>query len=1107
MLVGSSLRQNFWHCLFLCLSLALSGFASAAEKLIIDTDMGADVDDVGSIAVAHYYADQGQAELLAVMVSNMGGNAGWAAPTADAINTYYQRPNVPLATNKGPAKAFAGDRSKFVEHIGANKSRFGHDLATEGTAEDAVVAYRRILNAQPNKSVSLIVVGWMSNIANLMDSPSNYKGDKIYKTGKKLLEQKLKTLIVMGGRYPSGLEFNFKFDGASASKVMSNLQVPMVFTGYELGTLVQSGDSLVNTSVNSPVREAYRLYGGGVEPFNRASWDLTAVVYAVEGLGDYFSYSEKGKNRVSSDGSNVWLSGNAKGDVYLKLKDSSARTRLRNRLNDILKTPPVSCSLKVDLSIKNPSCAANNGSAASRVSGGSAPYSYVWNTGNTSSAISGLGESHVSLKVTDSAGCSVSSSANLQAMSVETQVQHASLTGSGSASVVLSGGRTPYAVQWSTGATSSSINGLSAGEYSVTVRDTAGCVVNETLDVEQRITSSEAYLEAECALAVGSQWKEIGSSAASGDQYLQVPTSTYNMGPSSAASSILEYQLDLDQAGAYSLYAHVLTPSGGADSMWYRVNEGSWSMWHIGISSRFSWKKRTISVPFLKGSNTLEIAFREGGVQLDKLFVTRGSSQPSGIAALAGNCEAMSCPARGSACDDGNALTSNDVEDGSCGCAGTLVVSCPVAGSACDDGNSLTSDDIADGSCGCSGASACPALGSACDDGNSLTFNDREDGNCGCAGQFSSGAADKLSFEAECATQTGSQWKAVSRSGAGEGEAIRVLPGSYNFKSDKASDTRASYSFTHTQAGRLQFFARVATPSSSSDSVWFRLNSGDWTMWHIGTHSGFQWKRWPLGVNVKSGENTLEIAYREGGFELDKLYLSTSSTLPSGFGAEASNCGPQVCAVAGSTCDDGNRSTFGDIADGNCGCGGSACPVAGLACDDGNVLTTGDVSDGYCGCAGRLPGAEEISLEAECAAESGVLWRSVSSASASTGAYMAVNARSYNVQRSGSGTTELSFPFNLSSTGAYYLSVRTLTPTTGSDSLWFQVDSGKWTPWHFGVGTSFNWKRYPIATRLDGGAHTLRIAFREGGLQLDKLVLNRESGVPVGNGPAASNCL
>lgn len=614
-----------------------SGVTHAAEKLIIDTDMGPDVDDVGALAVAHYYADRGEAEILAVIVSNQGGDAGWAVPAADAVNTYYNRPDIPLATNRGPATAFGGDSSQFTLNIGSNGKRFLHDQLEPDTAEDAILAYRRILAAQPDDSVNLLVIGWMSNIANLMNSAANFNGDGIEQTGKQLLQQKLKSLIVMGGQYPSGLEFNFKFDGPSAAKVVNELDVPMVFSGYELGTLVQSGDSLVNTPVDNPVREAYRLYGKG-EPYNRASWDLSVVVYAVEGLSDYFSHSDTGRNQLASDGSNLWRAGDAKGDTYLKLKDSGAVDRLRNRLNEILQAVPASCDLSVTLSTKNPSCNSEDGAVLSHVSGGVAPYSYDWSTGSVNASIQGLGAMDVSLTVRDSAGCQVSRQASLSPLSLQTQVQYAGVTQAGSASVEAIGGQAPYKAYWSTGDSGAAVADLAVGDYSVTVNDAAGCSVVKHFSVEQQTTQSEMYLEAECAQQLGAQWAVHSADTASGGKYLTVPTSEYNFGPSGEPASILAYTLNVDKQADYALYAHILAPDAGADSLWYRVNGGEWISWPMGVESRFAWKRLPNELGLAAGENTVEISFREGGLKLDKVFVSRDGTTPVGLEGVAASC-------------------------------------------------------------------------------------------------------------------------------------------------------------------------------------------------------------------------------------------------------------------------------------------------------------------------------------------------------------------------------------------------------------------------------------------------------------------------------------
>ncbi|MEZ4794653.1 MAG: T9SS type A sorting domain-containing protein [Flavobacteriaceae bacterium] len=60
----------------------------------------------------------------------------------------------------------------------------------------------------------------------------------------------------------------------------------------------------------------------------------------------------------------------------------------------------------------------------------------------------------------------------------------------------------------------------------------------------------------------------------------------------------------------------------------------------------------------------------------------------------------VSCPPNGTACDDNDPSTYNDVEDGNCNCSGTP---CPLAGTSCDDNNPNTINDVEDGFCNCQG--------------------------------------------------------------------------------------------------------------------------------------------------------------------------------------------------------------------------------------------------------------------------------------------------------------------------------------------------------------------------------------------------------------------
>ena len=75
------------------------------------------------------------------------------------------------------------------------------------------------------------------------------------------------------------------------------------------------------------------------------------------------------------------------------------------------------------------------------------------------------------------------------------------------------------------------------------------------------------------------------------------------------------------------------------------------------------------------------------------------------------------CPALGTACDDNNPATTNDIEDGNCNCAGTP---CPTIGTICNDGNPNTENDVEDGNCNCAGT---PIGGTDCTTTTNVALN------------------------------------------------------------------------------------------------------------------------------------------------------------------------------------------------------------------------------------------------------------------------------------------------------------------------------------------------------------------------------------------------
>lgn len=126
-------------------------------------------------------------------------------------------------------------------------------------------------------------------------------------SGRELVDQKVSKLVIMGGGYPSGYSFNFWGSNASlAAHVVNTWEGRMVFVGDDVGKHVKSGGLLISEGPEmDPVRMAY-IYYSYYKP--RPSWDPLAVLYAIHGLGDFFSLgNDHGYNHVEPNGTNQWI--------------------------------------------------------------------------------------------------------------------------------------------------------------------------------------------------------------------------------------------------------------------------------------------------------------------------------------------------------------------------------------------------------------------------------------------------------------------------------------------------------------------------------------------------------------------------------------------------------------------------------------------------------------------------------------------------------------------------------------------------------------------------------------------------------------------------------
>ncbi|MDQ6761508.1 MAG: nucleoside hydrolase [Bacteroidota bacterium] len=317
--------------LFACYTLAAQTQKPVA--IIFDTDIAPDYDDVGAMALLHAFADMGEAKILATISCNAFETT---APALSVLNTYFNRPNIPIGITKNslPNKDCS---QQWAQSIIA---KYPHALQSNGEAMDAVKLYRKILEAQPDKSVTIVSVGFFTNLAGLLYSTA----DEYSKLdGPALVKKKVKQLVSMAARIDkdgkSGYEFNVTVDAAASQKVFKDWPTPVTISGFEIGEKILTGIRLINNDAikNSPVKDAFAIaLAKDNNTRGRNSWDQTAVLVAVRGLQPWFG-SRKVNFKIEDDGKDVLIPG--KKFTYLTFKETPEK--IGKVIEDLMMKKPV----------------------------------------------------------------------------------------------------------------------------------------------------------------------------------------------------------------------------------------------------------------------------------------------------------------------------------------------------------------------------------------------------------------------------------------------------------------------------------------------------------------------------------------------------------------------------------------------------------------------------------------------------------------------------------------------------------------------------------------------------------------------------------------------
>jgi len=160
-------------------------------------------------------------------------------------------------------------------------------------------------------------------------------------------------------------------------------------------------------------------------------------------------------------------------------------------VNGFASSPVLFTTLGVTTSVTNVLCHGGTGSATATATGGLTPYTYSWSGGGGTNATATVTAGTYTVTLTDNNGCTATATATITQPTLVTANMGVPTYplcngGTGSATVTAGGGVTPYTYSWApNGGNGATGTGLTAGSYTVTVKDNNGCSATASVSITQ----------------------------------------------------------------------------------------------------------------------------------------------------------------------------------------------------------------------------------------------------------------------------------------------------------------------------------------------------------------------------------------------------------------------------------------------------------------------------------------------------------------------------------------------------------------------------------------------------------------------------------------------
>lgn len=349
-LINSSSSRLVFRLLFLAFYFAVEFSMAQTEKVILDTDMGSDCDDVGAMALLHHFADQGKVEILGVIYSS--GKIPFGVGVIDAINVYYGRNRIPVGASHD--LCFGDPKDKMqAEKLAKDTLAYKNTLIHNHDAYEQTILNRKLLAEAPNNSITYITIGHTKALYELLRSIPDSISPM---NGFDLVSEKIKRWVALGALGASSKkgegvkDWNFYKNNTAVytDYLIDHFPRPTYFV--DAGAKVFTGESLDTLNANNIVRTAYRDWLWNVEKKTlldqRPSWDLATVYYAVMGQDKYFEELAPGALTFDLEEGSRWVTNEVNPLHHFIIQKQGSDKAFAETLNTSIANQPLNNKLK-----------------------------------------------------------------------------------------------------------------------------------------------------------------------------------------------------------------------------------------------------------------------------------------------------------------------------------------------------------------------------------------------------------------------------------------------------------------------------------------------------------------------------------------------------------------------------------------------------------------------------------------------------------------------------------------------------------------------------------------------------------------------------------------